>query len=951
MQLSEWQNLLEVNFETLGNDRHRIDSDQPLFGLEHNLSKDQREDLCQAIRDHIKNNPPLKEHWLVWVVYASEMGYRYDGHEYWQTFEKKTVGWKKSYGKFLQTYFKTFHKKFKGIKPVGSWAEYYKYICWPIRNAILPDDLQAQLVKAIHSSASSLRQDFLENPILYGELIEKHSQYSTSRFRQLIQEKKLVGEIATALFLKGTEGSSFSELFISQPALNRIVQDLETKQENRGLLQDARKKARGRLKLGSLRRRLRPVNIDYDERVRNEQEKDYLVPKLYLRPNLPLEENQWELRLKLPNLSQLAVNFPDLKDTLNNSRSHVEVEGCKTRIARGRLLHPKQAIKLERWPLPSGDTEFLSFENSPDILKRILKNCSPDLTRLFKVSEDGNAYEIKSSIVHAKKKYIFLYDEEYSCTHQFILPLKLECEGIKALLIELPEVIPPELENELKNLGLSSIETIEIWPAGLTPAKWDVDGIAEWLSDDNPCIKIKADHSISRFLIEVVSSEEVLELIPEIHGEPLFVKLPRLDIGKHSIKISAFKGDDLTIPTIERFMEIKIREPLPHVIKNNTNNGFFVTVIPSEPSLEEFWEDKIDLEITGPGSKKVKPSLIFYDNDFNIKNIKEEETWEAISLPVANKEWKETLAKIKKSTPFKKFQRIYDSVNKCELSLNAEELGIFKLRLERKSSPIRWELSKRNNVHNLKLLDSNDEGENIKVEYYSYEKPDKKKLLNVNEFFSPNVSLEGGLYVARFEKTISAIIVCPDGNIENLRRTKPIVNKYDRNWENIKLILDKKEVWEKANLPGEPLGQILHEKVLEKIEAEFFRLFCGDRWIEVESQYSNNKNNDIFLDGLNEEKEKSLLKQFLEDNNLEQIKMLEPNNDLKTYLSEIWEKTNPRGYKEGLLGKVIDLAINKNNELDNNDDEELIKNLFNEPYLVKIARALALIRKYSKAVV
>ena len=70
-----------------------------------------------------------------------------------------------------------------------------------------------------------------------------------------------------------------------------------------------------------------------------------------------------------------------------------------------------------------------------------------------------------------------------------------------------------KLENELKSLETNITETIEVWPAGLTPAKWDVDGSAEWLSTDNPCIKIKADHEINRFLIAVDKSEEKLKCV------------------------------------------------------------------------------------------------------------------------------------------------------------------------------------------------------------------------------------------------------------------------------------------------------------------------------------------------------------------------------------------------------------------------------------------------------
>ena len=134
-------------------------------------------------------------------------------------------------------------------------------------------------------------------------------------------------------------------------------------------------------------------------------------------------------------------------------------------IARGRLLHPMQEIRVEKWP--SSSKEFLSFKNTTDTLKRILKHCHlPDLSQLFKVSPDGNAYEVKGKNMHAKQKYIFLYDDEYAGNHQSISPLKVDCDRVKALLIQLPEVITPELENELKNLEVNITETIEVWPAG-----------------------------------------------------------------------------------------------------------------------------------------------------------------------------------------------------------------------------------------------------------------------------------------------------------------------------------------------------------------------------------------------------------------------------------------------------------------------------------------------------
>ena len=64
------------------------------------------------------------------------------------------------------------------------------------------------------------------------------------------------------------------------------------------------------------------------------------------------------------------------------------------------------------------------------------------------------------------------------------------------------------------------------------------------------------------------------------------------------------------------------------------------------------------------------------------------------------------------------------------------------------------------------------------------------------------------------------------------------------------------------------------------------------------------------------------------------------------------EQTNTEDFKYGLLGMSLDLAMNKKNVVNPAGDEELIKELFNsKSYLVRIARALTLIRNYPDAIV
>src|SRR5262249_40631896 len=91
MTLNEWQGRLEKHFSALKEQHGRLDSH--VFALEQGLGDQELNSLKQGICDFSKHTTPSSKHWLVWVVYATEVGYAYSGDEYWQTFGDRTPGW------------------------------------------------------------------------------------------------------------------------------------------------------------------------------------------------------------------------------------------------------------------------------------------------------------------------------------------------------------------------------------------------------------------------------------------------------------------------------------------------------------------------------------------------------------------------------------------------------------------------------------------------------------------------------------------------------------------------------------------------------------------------------------------------------------------------------------------------------------------------------------------
>ena len=117
------------------------------------------------MRTHIASRPPSRDHWLVWVVYSAELGYRYAGDEYWQTFEQETPRWTVNGDRYrVREFYRRLEREFGGAVPSGRWAEHFSIICWPITHAILPKDLQVQLARTLYEARYMFSEDVLGSP-------------------------------------------------------------------------------------------------------------------------------------------------------------------------------------------------------------------------------------------------------------------------------------------------------------------------------------------------------------------------------------------------------------------------------------------------------------------------------------------------------------------------------------------------------------------------------------------------------------------------------------------------------------------------------------------------------------------------------------------------------------------------------------------------------------------
>ena len=538
-ELRQWQERLASHFATLKESRAADGSSRRLFALEHGLDPGEVQALEHAARADIRYQSPSRRHSLVWIVYSSELGYRYSGDEYWRTFEQDTPGWVQNGNRNqVREFYRQFQRDFDGAQPSGAWAAHFSIICWPLTHAILPKDLQLQLARTLYELRNHFSRNILESTESLGELIAARSWNATSRFQNFVQEKQLVGQIAAALLLQHESGAAD---LIYPDTLRRIREDVDHQRQAREWLRSARQSAGERVRarrLGLPGLTTPTPSISPLVEARDEVTKLGIEPRLTLRPKASLEQ-AWDVSLEIPDLSAVVSRFPETAEVLSGSRCTVAGSSGRP-LARGRLLYGPQRVTLHRWP--HSDEVLLQFEEDVPQLDFLLRTeclLRPGPKWLFSIASDGLAYECRSLRVRPGESYILVGTASQMPSNDHIVPIQLNCEGVHGALINLPDALTLEWEETLRHLGLDQSRTVEVWPAGLAPATWDGEGYGEWLELDIPCLAIRSDHPLASLSASIrINEEHVLELTLVEPEKPVFLELPQLPVGVHRLHIS-----------------------------------------------------------------------------------------------------------------------------------------------------------------------------------------------------------------------------------------------------------------------------------------------------------------------------------------------------------------------------------------------------------------------------
>jgi hypothetical protein len=676
--LGQFHERLKTHFEGLKRERMHTAPGKPIFALEHGLSDDERAALNDAIRETLGWNRVPSTLWLPVVVYATEIGYAYDGQEYWQTFEGRTPGWvvngdrqriRKSFQDFARTY--------GGATPVGSWAEHFTIIAWPITHAVLPTDLQRQLARLLFEFRHALTHELLADASSLGRTLAARAWNTSSRFQVFAQNAELLGQVATALLAGEGEHSPL----LLPETQRRIVADLSSEREAAHWLRAATRSA-SQVRL----RGFGPATRTQGDSARDSMQKTGISRRTDPLLTARRESEGWSVFLELPDFSVLAERLPALHEELAQRRCQV-AGSAGSPLARGFLLGSGRRVRLAVWPDQS--TPLFTLENGSVQANELLSEQSKlpaGPPWLFAISEGGEAIELRGKSLRPNRAYLLLTTTSQSPSAPsrigWARPAACGTQGLFGIELEVPPTIRKEDREFLESLGLSVTADVVVRPVGSLPARWDGEGAAEWVAGDEQILAIYTETPVKDCVVAVGENRDWFRW-PE-HSTEVFLSLGQLAVGEHDV---AFKLllDDSPTGAVEGRLTVTVRTPATLSPTGTHREAVLILPTPPRPSLSEVWEGRASIEVLGPEDVIVDAEVAAVGTDgsdtLGIHRF-------PLSLPISAAAW--DLAFHREVRTRDLFERVYDRTERLRLTFTHPELGRVGLECERDFTPLRW---------------------------------------------------------------------------------------------------------------------------------------------------------------------------------------------------------------------------------------------------------------------
>jgi hypothetical protein len=817
--LADYQERLDAHFSAVAKSRHGTDF--PIFALEHGLDvEDVRELFNELSDDLVRSRVPRSSHWLLWTVCAAEIGYAYDGEEYWQSFKRQVDGWDR-FGdrETIRTWFRRFSATYSGFVPQGRWAEHFSIIAWPIAHSILPRDLQTQFARFLYD----LRYDFgrQSNFGMDGieSLLRLHDGHGSSRFNHLLEQTKLLAAVVMAL----RDGDDAGVHPLLPQTLARVVSDMSSQRAAREWLKEARHVIKNTR-----------VSLAAD-----------LRPKLSATAGLPPEAS---LRAAGPRLVARkaadgsvvsGVAIPDIRNILRLAMTP-ETFLKKTRVAfydTPETWMPAQSLLAlstrERVVarLPLDGVHLFTFEDAADpkaaAVSAQLRIQGP-LPWLLRKQDDGVFRQVFGKHVRPGQDYLLVVSSPLVQAIVDDLALRRVPGPDNAFLYELAlSSMTGAQQERLSEIGVGYSLRASVSPAGLMP-RWEENGSASaWLPNEEIILRLSADFDVTGYLISLGRDEA---FVRTTSGRDAWISVGKLPIGEHSIEVTAVVDKAREQRPIEsEIVYVRVRAPVPWRSQISSRAGFSAVLQPPEAKVEDILAGRAAIALAGPADRNVTLHLCLFDAN---GRAKDEHDLGSLRLPVSAKDVTKLLnraivgacAESALSTP------------RVDLIFRIGELGQARVSIRQEVDPFRWKIEQSGGKSILRLVDEAGADTDVSISQFSMERPDERTQLDRKQC-EKGIELRhpGTLLMLQQRNRPAMTLACPTATkllslselgtgvaiFQGMRMDSP---------ERITKLIAAYRRWRAAALLG-PLAMHRKQVVLQAILTRIAQIMCGAAWI------------------------------------------------------------------------------------------------------------------------
>ena len=482
--LAETQIRLEEHFAALAADRSA--QGYPVYGLEHGLEPGEVETLRHGLTEDLGTfGYPRARYWLIWIAIAAEVGYAYDGDEYWISFAAEMEHWSEFGDRdIIRRWFRDFGAQFQGFTPQGRWARHFSIIAWPIPHSILPRYLQTHFAQHLND----LKYDIAKCEELgigqVGKLLRARYQGYSSRFRNFLEQTDLISRLVLALRDDDVQATVSP---ITGSALTRIVTDLERRRGARD-------------NLSAARRVLREARF---ERAAQTAARSSGVATASAGSGGGLaliarrsSGGSWRLGVALPDFESLWRRSGVSLSTLDSTR--VRMSDAPESWMPGRAIMTYAGVEQPLRALPTPLTRpVIEFEHPVDGLSGLLapklriQGASPWLLR---IQADGVARQVLGNHVRSSQTYLLVSQGEAladSLTAELGLQKQeSETRDLQIYLFEVQRLVTDKYREALARLKLGYALQAHAEPVGLIPRRDGEAGGSIWLPTEEILLRV-----------------------------------------------------------------------------------------------------------------------------------------------------------------------------------------------------------------------------------------------------------------------------------------------------------------------------------------------------------------------------------------------------------------------------------------------------------------------------